>query len=160
MRLAGAGPEDNIAPPAHNPVYSTGPYFDFEKYTLANRGYTCISRAIIYDSERKLEEMFERLEERERSKLANLVMTGGARPLHMCGMSRGANPSQLIRVLIKNGADVNAKDNYGMTPLDRLRTNDVHGCDILRKHGAIAGRKIAESPQWDADEYVFCNSDE
>merc|ERR1719161_2162160 len=36
-------PEDNRAPPAHNPVHSRGPYLDFSKYTSKNRGYTKIA---------------------------------------------------------------------------------------------------------------------
>ena len=39
-------------------------------------------------------------------------MTGGARPLHMCGMSRGGDASSLVEILIAAGADVNSKDNY------------------------------------------------
>merc|ERR1719486_49094 len=36
-------PENNLAPPAHNPVHSTGPYLDFSKLTSANRGYARIA---------------------------------------------------------------------------------------------------------------------
>ena len=57
--------------------------------------------------------------------LANLVMTGGARPLHMCGMSRGGDASSLVEILIAAGADVNSKDNYELTPMDRLASNLV-----------------------------------
>jgi len=68
--------------------------------------------------------------------LANLVMTGGARPLHMCGMSHGGDSSLLIKVLIDAGADVNAKDNYELTPMDRLSSNSVQGNKLLRNSGA------------------------
>ena len=40
-------PEDNRAPPAHNPVHSTGPYLDFSKLTQESRGYTKIATVIM-----------------------------------------------------------------------------------------------------------------
>merc|ERR1711994_908496 len=73
--------------------------------------------------------------EEDRKKLANLVMTGGARPLHMCGMGRGGDTSELIQVLVKYGAEVNAKDNYEYTPIDRLSSNNVAGIKLLQSHG-------------------------
>ena len=89
-------------------------------------------------------------------KLANLVMTGGARPLHMCGMSRGGDATELIRTLIKHGADVNAKDNYEMTPMDRLSSNAVGGNSLLRSHGGKSGSQLASgAPSWDSDELAY-----
>ena len=43
-------------------------------------------------------------------------------------MSRGGDASEMLETLIKFGADVNAKDNYELTPVDRLAANsdDVH----------------------------------
>merc|ERR1712039_391111 len=97
-------PEDNQAPPAHNPVHSTGPYLDFSQFTAENRGYTHIARLITSGKTSKLEALLESIgDEDGRRKLANLVMTGGARPLHMCGMSRGGDASELIKTLIKHG---------------------------------------------------------
>merc|ERR1719305_717582 len=85
----------------------------------------------------ELQELFDSVQggPAEKQKLANLVMAGGARPLHMCGMGRGGDTSELISILIKYGADVNAKDNYEYTPMDRLASNSVAGAKILRKHG-------------------------
>merc|ERR1711871_1931787 len=40
-------PENNRAPPAHNPVHSTGPYLDFSKLTQQNRGYTQIATVLM-----------------------------------------------------------------------------------------------------------------
>ena len=95
-------PEDNRAPPAHNPVHSTGPYLDFSKLTQESRGYTKIATVIMAGKVAKLEALLEGAGgEQERRKLANLVMSGGARPLHMCGMSRGGDSTELIRTLIK-----------------------------------------------------------
>merc|ERR1719446_1412201 len=39
-------PEDNISPPAHNPVHAKGPYLDFSKFTSGNRGYATIATVI------------------------------------------------------------------------------------------------------------------
>ena len=50
--------------------------------------------------------------------LVNDMTTGGAQPLHMCGMSR--NKQNAVRALVKRGADVEALDTYGMTPLHRM----------------------------------------
>merc|ERR1711871_688758 len=131
-------PEDNQAPPAHNPVHSTGPYLDFSKYTEQNRGYTAIAHLIMAGGAEELEALFKNIDsEAGRRSLANLVMTGGARPLHMCGMSRGGDASALIATLIRFGADVNSKDSYEMTPMDRLASNYVSGNQLLQKHGAV-----------------------
>merc|ERR1712183_564008 len=87
----------------------------------------------------------------DRAKLANLVMTGGARPLHMCGMGRGGDTSDLIAALVKYGADVNAKDNYEYTPMDRLASNSVHGIQLLQSHGAVQSRRLPGGrPDWDS----------
>merc|ERR1719238_1747657 len=106
-------PENNVAIRAHNPVHSKGPYLDFSKLTQYNRGYTKIATLIQQGNLSELEALFQSVPEAEnKKKLANLVMSGGARPLHMCGMGRGGDTSEIIKVLIKHGAEVNAKDNY------------------------------------------------
>jgi len=150
-------PENNMAPPAHNPVHSKGPYLDFSKYTSLNRGYTMIATLLQQGSHTQLEALFQSVtNEQSRQKLANLVMTGGARPLHMCGMGNGGDTSELIKVLIKYGADVNAKDNYELTPMDRLDSNSVAGNAVLDSHGAKHGAQLPRgSPQWDKDEFVY-----
>ena len=91
-------PEDNRAPPAHNPVHDRGPFLDFSKFTEANRGYTHIAHLIMEGYASKLDALLQSVDIAERPRLANLVMTGGARPLHMCGMSRGGDASELIQV--------------------------------------------------------------
>ena len=55
--------------------------------------------------------------------LANDVATGGASPLHTCGMSL-AN-QYATEFLIARGGDVNALDTYGYTPLHRMASNDL-----------------------------------
>ena len=77
-------------------------------------------------------QLFEHLgaDSQKRKSLANLVMAGGARPLHMAGMTSGGNPAEIVRVLISEGADPNAMDNYGMTPLDRMISNKVAASEL------------------------------
>jgi len=150
-------PENNQAPPAHNPVHSTGPYLDFSKLTSSNRGYAKIAGLIQRGSASELEALFQSaVGDGEREKLANLVMVGGARPLHMCGMGRGGDTSALIDILIKHGADVNAKDNYEYSPMDRLASNSVAGNKVLRSKGAVQGHQLPRGvPQWDSDTFDY-----
>jgi hypothetical protein len=55
--------------------------------------------------------------------LANEVTTGGASPLHMCGMSRTSQLS--THVLLAHGADKEAVDTYGYRPLHRMASNNL-----------------------------------
>lgn len=150
-------PENNRAPPAHNPINSKGPYLDATKLTQVNRGYASIALAIMNGRMQDLEHLFSKVQDvSEKTKLANLVMAGGARPLHMCGMGRGGDTSALIKMLITHGADVNAKDNYEMTPMDRLASNSVKGNQVLQSHGGVPGRKLPRgAPRWDSDQFVY-----
>merc|ERR1712185_866869 len=84
--IGGECPESNVAPPAHNPVHSSGPYLDYSKLTAENRGYSRIATTIMGGRASELDHLFQTVAEEDRKKLANLVMTGGTRPLHMCGM--------------------------------------------------------------------------
>jgi hypothetical protein len=148
-------PENNIGIPAHNPVHATGPYLDFTKYTEQNRGYTAIAQIIMAGDVDGLDSLLTSAGENA-TQLSNLVMTGGARPLHMCGMSRGGDASALVQVLLKHGADVNAKDNYELSPFDRLASNSVVGNEALRKAGALEGRKLPSGvPEWKGAEYKY-----
>mmetsp|Transcript_3967 Transcript_3967/g.8540 ORF Transcript_3967/g.8540 Transcript_3967/m.8540 type:complete len:286 (-) Transcript_3967:140-997(-) len=62
------------------------------------------------------------------------ISTGGARPLHICGMSQHGQHS--TRALIDAGADVNAQDTYGYTALHRMASNNLPiGGEALVKHG-------------------------
>ena len=40
-------PEDNLSPPAHNPVHSTGPYLDFSRFSEDTMGYTQVCCATV-----------------------------------------------------------------------------------------------------------------
>ncbi|KAL3803476.1 hypothetical protein HJC23_014024 [Cyclotella cryptica] len=67
--------------------------------------------------------------------LVNDVTTGGAQPLHMCGMSRGKQ--RAVRALVERGADIEALDTYGMTPLHRMASNNLaEGARMLLEAGA------------------------
>lgn len=55
--------------------------------------------------------------------LANDVTTGGAAPLHMCGMSKVKQ--QAVGALVNAGADLECLDTYGMTPLHRMASNNL-----------------------------------
>ncbi|MDP6307252.1 MAG: ankyrin repeat domain-containing protein, partial [Verrucomicrobiota bacterium] len=48
---------------------------------------------------------------------------------------------EIVELLIANGADVNAKDGDGFTPLD-LATNNKEIADLLRKHGGKTGEEL------------------
>jgi len=60
---------------------------------------------------------------RDFPELKEEISTGGARPLHMCGMSSRNQYS--TRALIDAGADVHAQDTYGYTPLHRMASNNL-----------------------------------
>ena len=67
--------------------------------------------------------------------LVNDVSTGGAQPLHNCGMSR-KNQGQ-VSLLVEFGADVEAVDTYGYTPLHRMASNNLAvGAKQLLEAGA------------------------
>lgn len=141
---------------AHNPVHSKGPYLDWSKYSTSNRGFTEIFGAIKADNISKVEELFKAIDAKsDKEKLANLVMTGGARPLHICGMISNEKTLDIMKVLIKNGADVNAKDNYEWTPMNRAVMFE-DGTNLLESHGAKSGDDLPEgAPEWDSDEFDY-----
>jgi len=67
--------------------------------------------------------------------LVNDISTGGAQPLHMCGMSKGKESS--VRTLVSRGADIEAFDTYGFTPLHRMASNNLsQGAKALLECGA------------------------
>lgn len=67
--------------------------------------------------------------------LVNDVSTGGAQPLHNCGMSQSNQLSTAF--LISRGADIEAVDTYGYTPLHRMASNNLAvGAKALLDAGA------------------------
>jgi len=154
-------PENNVAPPAHNPVHSRGPYLDFSKFTPESRGYARICTLVMDGRADEMDALLSGLDETDRRKLANLVMTGGARPLHMCGMGRAEDRTKSIQVLLNHGADVNAKDNYEYTPIDRLASNSCPGKALLQSHGGLRGRQLPRGcPDWASDEFDYAGPGE
>ena len=53
---------------------------------------------------------------------------------------------EIVELLIDKGADVNAKNDYGETPLDWTDVDDVDSkeiADLLRKHGGKSGAEFS-----------------
>ena len=69
--------------------------------------------------------------------------TSGNTPLHCLDVDNSmVDSGDILRLLIRRGADVNARNHAGLTPLDRLekltgfnRRDDL--ADLLRAHGAV-----------------------
>ena len=107
----------------------------------AGGGYAPISKAL--KSEHDLRQLLEKYPD-----LANDITTGGAQPLHMCGMSR--TNQDKVSILVDFGADVEALETYGMTPLHRMASNNLDiGARMLLEAGADSENvgKIGESPR-------------
>eukprot|EP00471_Norrisiella_sphaerica_P000531 CAMPEP_0184480926 /NCGR_PEP_ID=MMETSP0113_2-20130426/2460_1 /TAXON_ID=91329 /ORGANISM="Norrisiella sphaerica, Strain BC52" /LENGTH=200 /DNA_ID=CAMNT_0026859735 /DNA_START=243 /DNA_END=845 /DNA_ORIENTATION=+ len=69
------------------------------------------------------------------SSAINEITTGGATPLHMCGMSYRGQLS--TSYLISKGAKIEALDTYGYTPLHRMASNNLAvGAKALLEAGA------------------------
>lgn len=110
----------------HNP--RPGPVYAGGGYTPANTALKDV---------RQLKVLLEKYPD-----LANDVSTGGATPLHMCGMS-GTN-QLATATLIEHGADIEALDTYGFTPLHRMASNNLaEGARALLNAGADPNTKGA-----------------
>jgi len=95
----------------------------------AGGGYTPMSNAL-RKGEAALKPLLDKYPE-----LVDDVSTGGATPLHMCGM--GQDNQHATAYLITRGADIEALDTYGMTPLHRMASNNLAiGAEALLKAGA------------------------
>jgi len=117
----------------HNP--NPGPVY-------AGGGYTPMSNAL-RKGEVELKPLLDKYPD-----LANDISTGGATPLHMCGMGRGNEKSTAY--LIKRGAEIEAIDTYGYRPLHRMASNNLAiGAEALLTAGAdprAPTRSRGESP--------------
>jgi len=87
-----------------------GPVYD-------GKGYSLMSRAIHFGPEKVKEILVDFPELKED------ISTGGARPLHMCGMSKKGELS--TQALVDAGADIYAVDTYGYTALHRMASNNL-----------------------------------
>ncbi len=102
--------------PHPGPVYAGGGYTDIAN--AIHQGFDAVQALLIKDPS-----------------LVNEIMTGGATPLHTCGMSRTGQHSTAI--LIAAGGDIEAMDAYGYTPLHRMASNNLPiGAEALLQAGA------------------------
>lgn len=103
----------------HN--HRPGPIYD-------GTGYSLMSRAI-HRGKEKMKEILQDYPE-----LIHEISTGGARPLHICGMSKQGQLA--TQILIDAGADLYALDTYNYNALHRMASNDLHiGAEALVKAG-------------------------
>ncbi|KAL7545562.1 hypothetical protein ACHAWF_008912 [Thalassiosira exigua] len=114
--------EHLIGPQHENHNHRLGPLYDGSGYSLMARAIHAgedTVRCLLLDYPQFVEE----------------VSTGGARPLHVCGMSeRGQRCAQ---VLVDAGADVHALDTYCCNPLHRMASNNLDvGAEVLVRAGA------------------------
>ena len=79
--------------------------------------------------------------------LVNDVLTGAASPLHLCGMAPRAGGA-VTQLLCERGANLNARDSWGYTPLQRAATND---CVDAAKALLAAGASLEISSGLDGD---------
>ena len=94
----------------------------------AGNGYSLMSRAI-HAGEEKVKELL-----KQRPELVDDIYTGGARPLHVCGMSRKGQLA--TQALIDAGADLHVLDTYNYNALHRMASNDLEiGGEALVKAG-------------------------
>ncbi len=110
--------------PAPGPVYAGG-------------GYTPTSRLLSAGDAAALGAWLDRFPD-----LANEVSTGGATPLHVCGMSRAA--ARLTGLVVARGGALEAVDTYGFRPLHRMASNNhAVGVRALLAAGADRGARTA-----------------
>ena len=62
----------------------------------------------------------------------------GMTPLHYAALYRH---KEIMDLLVVNGANVNAKDKYGSTPLDRCKSKEDLS-NILQKHGGKTSEEL------------------
>uniref|UniRef100_A0A7S4C764 Ankyrin repeat domain-containing protein n=1 Tax=Eutreptiella gymnastica TaxID=73025 RepID=A0A7S4C764_9EUGL len=114
--------------PTPGPIYTGG-------------GYTAMTKAL-----RRGEEAITALLDKDAS-LVNEITTGGATPLHMCGM--GQDNQRSTAFIISRGGNIEAQDTYGYRPLHRMASNNLAiGAEALLKAGASvnAATKFGETP--------------
>lgn len=110
----------------HNP--RPGPVYD-------GNGYTLMSRAISAGPS-KVKEIL-----KDFPHLVEDVSTGGARPLHTCGMSKQGQLS--TQTLIDAGAYIYSQDTYGYTALHRMASNNLEiGGEALVKAGHDPNKRM------------------
>jgi ankyrin repeat protein len=72
---------------------------------------------------------------RENPECVNVRDVGGGTPLHYPNKDT-QHGADIIELLIEHGADINAKNNEGRTPLDQMLQNSrADLAEIVRRHG-------------------------
>lgn len=95
----------------------------------AGGGYTPMSNAVRL-GESAIQLLLDKYPE-----LVNEVTTGGATPLHMCGMGESSQLS--TEYIIARGGNIESVDTYGYTPLHRMASNNLAvGAQALLDAGA------------------------
>jgi hypothetical protein len=114
-----------------NDHHKPGPLYD-------GNGYSLMARAIHVGPNKVVELL------NDFPQLIQEVSTGGATPLHICGMSeRGQHCTQ---TLVDAGADVHALDSYNYNALHRMASNDLKiGAEVLVKAGVDPNGKVEEA---------------
>lgn len=132
----------------HNP--HPGPVYD-------GNGYSAMSRAM-RAGQSAVADLLD-----QHPELVNELSTGGATPLHMCGMS--PDGQRLTAFLISRGADIEAIDTYGMRPLHRMASNNLPmgalalleaGADVDAFASGMSAYRIAiQADAYDAAEVIM-----
>lgn len=103
----------------------------------AGGGYTPTSRLLAAGDAAALSAWLDRFPD-----LVNEISTGGATPLHVCGMSRAA--SHLTALVASRGGALEAVDTYGFRPLHRMASNNLAvGARALLAAGADGEARTA-----------------
>jgi len=103
-------------------------------------GYTEMNKAVAGADIQKIKDLTA-----QDSSLANELGTGGATPLHMCGMSQNGQKS--TQTLIELGGDINAADTWGYQPIHRMASNNLEaGMETLILAGADMRATIPSLP--------------
>lgn len=63
-------------------------------------------------------------------------------PLHIACSWTNRNQAECVKILLDAGADVNALDSYGRTPLDLLDGHPADIAKLLREHGALPAKEL------------------
>ena len=116
----------------HNP--RPGPVYSGGGYTPVSRAIASFAREVERQGVSPGETTLGRILDAHPD-LVNDVATGGATPLHTCGMSR--DNQKAAAYLVSRGADVEALDTYGYSPLHRMASNNLAiGAEALLEAGA------------------------